>query len=128
MGSRSRNSLDAFLKGAASHLFLDAIPHYDFKYWPFSFGDFLTGLALQSFLESGDAGKKKFIGALGGGLPDLEGGLVFLGLLPKRHAYFHRYLPHPRATFKRSLAVQVPIILLAVAAAKYFSAEEKSLV
>lgn len=114
LGSRSRSRLEAFAKGAASHLLIDAIPHYDFEHWPLSAGDFMVGLKLQSSLITGEKSGLTAMGALGGGLPDIEGGLVFFGLLSKRHAHLHRYLPHPKTSLFRALSREIPIIVLSM--------------
>lgn len=111
LGSRSKGSLRAFLKGAASHLLLDTVPHYDFNFWPLSLADFLLGVKLQNLFSGKEYGRRMLMGTLGAGLPDIEGALVYFGLLPKKYAFLHRYLPHPETDLKRSLKIETMIIL-----------------
>ncbi|HEX21643.1 MAG TPA: hypothetical protein ENH19_03200 [Actinobacteria bacterium] len=112
LGSRSRSRLSALAMGAISHPLLDTIPHYDFKNKIFSAGDFIIGLALLNLLVDDRDNSKIILGALGGGAPDIEGGLVYFHLISKRRAYFHKLFPHSKTSLARAL-VQESLIIAA---------------
>ena len=113
LGSGSSSKLSALVKGALSHPILDTIPHYDFKNKIFSAGDFFLGLALLRLLTDSNHDSKILLGALGAGVPDIEGGLVFLQIIPKRRAYFHKLFPHAKSSMVQALAQESMIILIA---------------
>ncbi len=116
LGLKSRSVSKAFLSGLVSHIAMDLIPHYDFDLLPLQVADFVIGLQIVKFMISSSSSRKNriFFGALGAGLPDIEGALVLLGLLPENMAIFHRFFPHPSTKLERSLIAEGLLILLCI--------------
>jgi hypothetical protein len=105
----------AALLGAASHVALDVMPHYEFdKIWVE-----LTAVVavFGGLLLAGLGGSTLFWGALGAAVPDAENLAWRLGLLPGKFKFFPGHsehlsgiLPHGRPLPRRYALSQVALI------------------
>jgi hypothetical protein len=114
-GSFIGNQGAAALLGAASHVVLDVLPHYEFeKIWV----ELVAVVAvLGGLLLAGMGGSGLFWGALGAAAPDAENMAWRLGLLPGRLKVFPGHserlsglLPHGRALPRRHAFTQIALI------------------
>lgn len=88
----------AFLLGAGSHIFLDMLPHSDYRDISSGIIDVICAIVLLTYLYDSYRELSLIIGALGGTLPDLE---VAMSFLRGRNVNFFpthtSTLPHGRA-------------------------------
>ena len=104
-----RNRFWAFLGGIFSHLFLDLVPHWDYRTaWA---GAASTILSFAALVVLSKHWKKAtiFWGGLGAMFPDLEVALVFFSVIRPDQMVFptHTFLPHPQASIFYSAFLQV---------------------
>ncbi len=79
----------AFLSGVASHILADALPHSDLK--PSAeIPTMLGALALIAKLKG--INSKEFAGALGAIAPDIEHGLLLLGMIEREQEFFPTHI------------------------------------
>ncbi len=99
----------AFLGGIVSHIFLDLVPHWDYRTaWAGAISTALSFLTLAVLARRSNK-VTIFWGGLGGMLPDLEVALAFFGLIRSDQMVFptHTFLPHPQASFFISAPLQI---------------------
>lgn len=114
------NSVLAFAVGFASHVPLDAIPHFDFKDFKV---DAAVTLGLVGAVLVASGFTPIFFGALGAVLPDFENLLWKLGIIDEKHKVFPTHsglVRHGRATMSGGLRAEILVSVasaLAVAAA-----------
>jgi hypothetical protein len=118
-GSFLDSQVGAALLGAASHVALDAMPHYEFeKLWV----ELAAVVAVfGGLLLAGMGGTGLFWGALGAALPDAENMAWRLGLIPGRLKIFPGHserlsgvLPHGRSLPRRHGLTQIALIAVCV--------------
>jgi hypothetical protein len=108
VGGISGQAVIAILGGFATHVLLDALPHYDFPNWRIE----LTGGlgALLVLLSLPQASWPAVLGGLAGMLPDLENLLWKLGKISRRAFIFPSHtgwIPHGRKCRRGNLAWQL---------------------
>ncbi len=81
-GTITANPGTAFVAGLGSHILLDMIPHHDYSKVSSGLIDLIFGIIVISFFMGVGHDLNLLIGAIGGGIPDLE---VAIGYLRGKH-------------------------------------------
>ena len=115
VGVWTENGALAFALGVASHVVLDAVPHYDIEDFRIDVGLTLAGFLV--LLGLGYWGTPVFWGAVGGVIPDVENLLWSLGILKESQRVFPShtwFIRHGRRLTRRGMIPQVLLILGAI--------------